>query len=97
MGIILLIVAIIVQICVGIGFGTVAEKKGYDKTNWTVATVLIGVPVWLLVIALPNNKQHEELLSAMQRIQKSNQNKVSHISQSGTVHSSKPSDDLPEL
>ena len=93
-GIIVLLVFIslaVLGIAIGIGyqFGLVAESKGYNKGNWMAACILLGAPVWLLVIALPNKTQHNELLSALQQIGTKN-------AAAKTSTATQP-DELPEL
>ncbi|MDR3310891.1 MAG: hypothetical protein LBS90_06045 [Oscillospiraceae bacterium] len=48
------IVAAGVLIRIATLWGEIAERKGYNKRNWTIAAFFIGLPVRLLVIALPD-------------------------------------------
>jgi len=59
------LVAVTIHIMVGTWFASVAEIKGYERDAWKSACVLFGMPVWLLVIALPNKTYHKELLAAL--------------------------------
>ena len=77
-------VAIIIHYYVAKHFGMIAESKGYDRKNWFMASFWIAYPVFLLIIALPNKKQHEELLGAMR-------NQIKTAENAMTI------DDLPEL
>jgi putative Mn2+ efflux pump MntP len=56
------VVIIIINIFIGIKFAEVAYIKGYGKDNWAAASIFVGMPVWLLIVALPNKRYHEELL-----------------------------------
>jgi hypothetical protein len=62
---IIIAVVIVIHYHVAKYFGMVAESKGYDRSNWFMASFWITYPVFLLIIALPNKKQHAELLEAI--------------------------------
>ena len=57
-----------VFIGVGVFFGRIAKSKGYSVGTWTAACIIISLPAWLLVIALPNKKQHKEIMTALNQI-----------------------------
>ena len=77
----IIVTVIVINLYIALHFGLIAESKGYNKSNWHIASFFIGLPVWLLIIALPNKTYHEELITAI---------KQSHIP-------SKQYDNLPEL
>lgn len=64
---------VIISLCIYTGiniqFGKIAESKGYNKTLWTIASMFLALPVWLLIIAMPNIKQHQELLAALSKLE----------------------------
>ena len=57
--------AITISIIVAIKFGKIAESKGYRRTGWTVASFFLGAPVWIMIAALPNLVQQQQLLDAI--------------------------------
>ena len=65
----IVLICLFIVIGVGIKFGDIAGQKGYNRTDWITASIFLGLPVWLAVIALPNKIQHEELLGELQQIQ----------------------------
>lgn len=66
--VLLSVIYIIIVICVGLRFGDIAERKGYNKSTWAAAAIFIGVPVWIMIIALPNNYQYEGLLAELKNL-----------------------------
>ena len=65
----MLAAVVYVHILMGTTFSNIANAKGYEKDIWKVACIILGLPAWLLVIALPNKKYHEELLAELQNRQ----------------------------
>ena len=57
---------ITLYIIIAIKFGKIAESKGYRRTTWAVASFFLGVPVWIMIAALPNLVQQAQLLEAIQ-------------------------------
>jgi ABC-type Fe3+ transport system permease subunit len=49
-----------IRIWIGKKFAGVAVSKGYEEEPWKSACIIFGMPAWLLVIALPNKKYHQE-------------------------------------
>lgn len=91
-GLVFLLVSfgIFIWIYVGIQFGNIAKSKGYDKKHWTLIAIFLSLTGYLLIIALPNKTQHEELLNALSREQIAG----SHFSSSTNTSID---NDLPEL
>jgi hypothetical protein len=68
------IILVVIQIAVAFQFGRVAEQKGYSGGNYIAACIFGGLPVYLLVIALPDMEQirkqetqHRELIEELRK------------------------------
>ncbi|MCL2706598.1 MAG: hypothetical protein FWE97_00260 [Dehalococcoidia bacterium] len=66
----LLALTIWIWIIVASWFAEVAKCKGYDFEAWKIRSLLCGMPVWILIAALPNKTYHEELLAALRETDK---------------------------
>ena len=62
------VVAFVVNFVAAMCFGDIAKDKGYNSGTWGFAAFFGGLPVWIMIIALPNKVQHREMLKAIREI-----------------------------
>ena len=62
MAVLIAIVVLIIDIALAVKFGEIAEKKGYSKTAYGWGVALLGIPMMIMVAALPDIEQ-KRLLS----------------------------------
>jgi TM2 domain-containing membrane protein YozV len=75
----------IISLFGAMGFGYIAREKGHNSETYGTVCFLLPLIGWLMVIALPNKAQHEELLNAL------------YAAQAPGTMPAKLSDELPKL
>ncbi len=61
MAVLIAIVVLIIDIALAVKFGEIAEKKGYSKTAYGWGVALLGIPMMIMVAALPDIIQRSSL------------------------------------
>ena len=57
------IIMFFIHIGVAIAFADLMQDKGYEKSMWGILAFFFGLPIWLVIIAKPNKKFEQNVIS----------------------------------